>query len=63
MRSGLVRVCLYGLGAVTLLVAFQSPVLAGTATSAPEIDGASISAGLGVLAAGILILRSRRGTK
>jgi hypothetical protein len=63
MRTRLVGICAYGLGIITLLVATQSGVLAGRTVSAPEIDGASISAGLGVLAAGILILRSRLRTK
>ena len=63
MRSSVVRICGYGLGVIAMLIGFQSHALAGTAPSAPEIDGASISAGLGVLAAGILILRSRRRTK
>jgi len=63
MRSSLVRVCGYGLGVITLLFALQSQMLAGAVARVPEIDGTSISAGLGVLAAGILILRSRRRTK
>jgi len=63
MRTRLVGICAYGLGVITLLVATQSRVLAGLTVSVPEIDGASISAGLGVLAAGLLILRSRRRTK
>ena len=50
---------------ITILVATQRLVFAAgpVAAPAPELDGASISAGLGVLAAGILILRSRRRTK
>ena len=63
MRTRLVGICAYGLGIITLLVATQSRVLAGLTVSVPEIDGASISVGLGVLAAGLLILRSRRRTK
>jgi len=63
MRARVAAICAYGLGLITLLVATQGQVLAGRTVSTPEIDGASISAGLGVLAAGILILRSRRRTK
>jgi hypothetical protein len=63
MRSGLTRVVTFGVGVITMVVAIQQHIFAGTVPSAPEIDGASISAGLGVLAAGILILRSRRRTK
>jgi MYXO-CTERM domain-containing protein len=32
-------------------------------TTAPEIDGSTLSAGLGLLAAGVLIVRSRRRVK
>jgi len=65
MRSRLLRICGYGLGVVSLLIATQGHLRAGlsAAVPAPEIDGASISAGLGVLAAAVLILRSRRRAK
>ena len=36
---------------------------AGGPVGVPEIDGMSISSGLGMLAAGVLIVRSRRRTK
>jgi hypothetical protein len=61
MRSSLIRIC--GLSAIVLLIGMEGYALAGRLAPAPEIDGASISAGLGLLAAGILILRSRRRTK
>jgi hypothetical protein len=63
MRARVASFCVYGLSVITMLVATQGRALAGGTIPAPEIDGASISAGLGVLAAGILILRSRRRTK
>jgi hypothetical protein len=63
MRSSVVRICGYGLGVIAMLVGLESHALAGNASPVPEIDGASISAGLGVLAASIMILRSRRRTK
>jgi hypothetical protein len=63
MRSRFSGICAYGLGIITILAATANQALAGLTTPAPEIDGASISAGLGILAAGILILRSRRRSK
>ena len=36
---------------------------AGGGAPVPEIDGMSVSAGLGLLAAGVMIVRSRRRTK
>jgi MYXO-CTERM domain-containing protein len=65
MRARVAGICAYGLGVLTLIVATQGNLLAvGPApTPAPEIDGASISAALGVVAAGVLILRSRRRSK
>jgi MYXO-CTERM domain-containing protein len=63
MRSRVGRICGYGLGLIALLIGLEGHALAGTIPSAPEIDGASISAGLGLLTAGLLILRSRRRPK
>jgi hypothetical protein len=63
MRSRLARICGYGFGVLTMVIAVERHLLAGTPPVAPEIDGASISAGLGLLAGGILILRSRRRSK
>lgn len=63
MRSRLARVCGYGFGVLTMVIAFEGQVLAGVVPTAPEIDGSLISAGLGLLAGGILILRSRRRSK
>jgi hypothetical protein len=63
MRSRLARISAYGLAVITILAASANQALAGGPIGAPEIDGASVSAGLGVLAAGILILRSRRRSK
>jgi hypothetical protein len=50
---------------ITILVVTQGLALAAGAVAAPapELEGTSISAGVGLLAAGILILRSRRRTK
>jgi hypothetical protein len=63
MRSRLARICGYGFGVLTTVIAIEGQVLAGVVPTAPEIDGSLISAGLGVLAGGILILRSRRRSK
>ena len=55
-----------GLGALALgvaMVAIEAPVAAGAVGEVPEISGASLSAGLGLLGAGVLWLRSRRGSK
>ena len=43
-----------------VLLGTAMPAFATTAPSVPEIDGASLSAGLGLLAGGVLWLRSRR---
>ena len=54
------RLTLYGAGLVVMLVSVATPGLAA-ATAAPEIDGSSVSMGLGLLAGGVLILRARLG--
>ena len=60
MNSRLVRACIYGAGLCSVLLSFASPVHAGTLNPVvPEIDGSSISAGLGLLAAGVMFLRAR----
>jgi hypothetical protein len=38
-----------------------SIALAGAVSPTPEIDGTTVTAGLGLLAAGILVLRARKG--
>ena len=63
MRSRLARICGYGFGLLTMVIAIEAHLLAGVVPGVPEIDGASVSAGLGLLAGGILILRSRRRSK
>ena len=56
------RVVTYSLGLLMIANALGANLLAG-AVAVPEIDAGSISAGLGLLAGGILILRSRRRSK
>lgn len=58
MRAAL-RASTYGLGLV-MFVGLVAVAHLGAQTSAPEIDGGSISAGLGLLSGAILILRARR---
>jgi MYXO-CTERM domain-containing protein len=63
MRSGVVRAAWCSLGILTAVHVLGGIALASVFTSTPEIDGGSISAGLGLLAAGILLVRSRRRSK
>ena len=52
------------LAAAVAMVAVDVPLFAGDSTAGvPEIDGASLSAGLGLLGAGVLWLRARQGSK
>jgi hypothetical protein len=62
-HSGIARACWYGLGLVMIVHSLGRNLLAGVVTQVPEIDAGSITAGLGLLAGGILILRSRRRSK
>ena len=48
-----------GYGFLIMVLSSGSHLLAAEAVVAPEIDGGSISVGLGILTAGILILRAR----
>ena len=56
------RMSLRVLAAVMALMAFGAP-LAAVSTDVPEIDGASLSAGLALLGSGMLWLRARRKLK
>ena len=62
MSSRLVHVCMYGLGLLTIL-ATMGIGLSASVTTTPEIDGGTLATGLGLLTAGVLILRARRGSK
>ena len=50
----------YVLGLVGIALSTASIAQAGLLTTVPEIDASSITAGLGLLAAGVLIIRARR---
>jgi MYXO-CTERM domain-containing protein len=63
MRSSIVRASWCSLGVLMTVHALGGIALASNTFQTPEIDGGSISAGLGLLAAGILVLRSRRRSK
>jgi hypothetical protein len=60
MRSRLMRIGGYSLGlAIALLSAGGHVAMAAQVVTAPEIDGGTLVGGLGLLTAGVLILRSR----
>jgi hypothetical protein len=48
---------------VAVVVAANAPLLATSTVNVPEISASSISAGMGLLTAGVLILRARRRSK
>ena len=60
MRKRIGTVCCYGLGIAVAVLSTGSQALAGVTISTPEIDGSSVAAGLGLLSAGILLLRARK---
>jgi hypothetical protein len=62
MRSAMMRVSLHGLGLALAVLSVVSNAQAST-TVAPEIDGSAIPAVLGILSAGVLMLRARRRSK
>jgi MYXO-CTERM domain-containing protein len=49
-----------GVVSLTIVFGMTARAFALSAATAPEIDGSTMSAGLGLLAAGFLIVRSRR---
>jgi len=59
MRSHLTRFGFVALGVLSVLGSSVSPLFAGVPI-APEIDASAFSAGLGLLAAGVLMVRARR---
>jgi hypothetical protein len=50
---------MYGLGLLTI-VAAAGIGLSASGTIAPEIDGGTLTTALGLLTAGVLVLRARR---
>jgi len=61
MRTFIHRICAFGAAVSLIALGLVVPASATVPQQVPEIDGASISAGLGLLAAGVLLLRARRG--
>ena len=59
MRARVIRGALYGGGLLLVMLTVQSGLAAGAVVQAPEIDGSSLTAGLGLLTAAVLIVRSR----
>ena len=53
------RSALYAAGMLVVFAAVTTPLSAGVSTVAPEIDGASMTTGLGLLAGGIMLIRAR----
>jgi hypothetical protein len=60
MMVSIARTSLRAAALWTLVSVLQVPVLATVSPDVPEISGSSISAALGLLTAGILVLRARR---
>jgi hypothetical protein len=52
----------YALGVCGIVLTMTSAAYAGISVT-PEIDATTVSAGLGLLTAGVLIMRSRRRSK
>lgn len=63
MKSLIVRATWYGLGVVALIFAIEGQAHAGALQTVPEINGSTLSAGFGLLAAGVMIVRSRMKAK
>jgi hypothetical protein len=60
MQQRFVRTCSFALGMLVAVHSIGGIALASTAAAVPEIDGSSVSAGLGLLTAGILLVRARK---
>ena len=57
------RKVLYGTGFLIILLSLTATVGAGTPTAVPEVDGGTLTTGLGLLAGGLLLVRARWGAK
>jgi hypothetical protein len=62
MSSRLVTTAMYGMALLAILTA-TGVGLSASVDVVPEIDGGTLTTGLGLLTAGVLILRARRGSK
>ena len=63
MSASITRAGSYLAALLVFLRATETPLWALQAVDVPEINSSSLTAGLGLLAAGILILRSRRRSR
>lgn len=65
MQSHIVRAAWYGIGVIAMVLAVQGQAQAGdiAPVPVPEINGSTLSAGFGLLAAGVMIVRSRMRSK
>jgi hypothetical protein len=61
MRSAIGRAAVSGLGLAIFVLSVASNAYAGVPATVPEIGGSSIPAALGILSAGVLMLRAARG--
>lgn len=57
------RVCVWGGALIVVWTATVAPLSATTTVQVPEINAGSMSAGLALLAGGVLMLRARRSRK
>jgi len=57
MRSRFSQMMFVATGVLTIVCSASTPAFAVTAV--PEIDGGSLTAGLGLLGAGVMMLRAR----
>ena len=63
MRARWTEKAAYGLGLLTIVLSLGAGLSATVPAPVPEINGSTISAGLGLLTAGVLIVRSRMRLK
>ena len=63
MRSFIGQIGMYSLGVLIGIATVGGSLLALSTISAPEIDGGSLATGVGLVAASVLILRSRWHSK
>jgi hypothetical protein len=60
-QNWLARAAMYSFGVLVVLGSVASAAFAGDLNpAAPEIDGGTITTGLGLLAGSVLVLRARR---
>ena len=62
-HAGVARIAAFGVGPLIITISAATHLQAQTAAPVPEIDASGIAAGLGLLTAGVLILRARRRSK